>query len=87
MYSRKKRWCFTADGPTSRQTVPTKAKSLFKTKPVTTTTTTTTVAWQAKKINKQINKLETRGAGEELLDLVIFLKQKGKKEKKKETLK
>ena len=62
MYSRKKRWCFTADGPTARQTVATEAKSLFKTKPVATTTTTktTTVAWQAKKINKQENKLETR---------------------------
>ena len=45
---------FRADGPTSRQTVATEEKSLFKTKPVATTTTTTTVhvAWQAKKINK-----------------------------------
>ena len=61
----EKTWCFTADVPTSRQTVATEAKCLFKTKPVTSTTTTTrtTAAWQANKnkcINKQINKLETR---------------------------
>ena len=71
----EKRWCFTSDKP-DKELPKTKAKSLFKTRPVTMTTTTMTTAWQAER-----NWRDTRsGAREELMNQgsIIFLKNKEK---------